>query len=417
MSQYEDERLVVKQPKAALGFIFISVFLDVLSFGVIIPVLLYLLEDMLNGDTALATRYLGVFGTAWALMQFVCAPIMGSLSDRFGRRPVLLLSSFGLGVDYILMAVAPSVGWLFLGRVLSGITAASFSTAGAYIADITPPEKRAASYGIFGAAFGLGFVIGPALGGWLGSYGLRVPFWVSAALTLTNALYGLFILPESLSKEKRQAFSWSRANPIGSLVLLRSQPGLFGLAMIGFLYQLAHQVLQNVFVPYSKFRFDWSPKVVGLSLGAVGVCSIIVQGALVRPLIRKLGERRMLITALSFGIAGFLWFGCSLHQNAMWMGILVLAGMGFFSPAWQGLMTRRVSHSEQGQLQGAGGSLAGIAGMVGPTLFTSIFSSVTPFGKDSLVLGAPFFLAAGMLGIGLSLAIFVTRPQSSEANA
>ncbi len=228
---FEVSKLAFSQRKAAIGFIFITIFLDVLSFGITIPVLPILLKEMLGGDTALASRYLGMFGTSWALMQFLCAPIIGSLSDRFGRRSVLLISSFGLGVDFILMALAPTWQWLFFGRILSGITAASFSTAGAYIADITPPEKRAASYGIFGAAFGFGFVMGPAI---LLAFGPRVPFWVSAALTLANALYGLFILPESLPKERRTGFSFARANPIGSLVFLRSQTGSWGSLPSGF---------------------------------------------------------------------------------------------------------------------------------------------------------------------------------------
>src|SRR5471030_1096825 len=265
--------------QAAVAFIFITVVLDVLAMGIIIPVLPRLIQDFLNGDPARAAIMFGVFGTVWSAMQFFCSPIIGMLSDRFGRRRVILLSNFGLGLDYIVMALAPTLGWLFVGRVISGITGASWTTAGAYIADVTPKEKRAASFGIIGAAWGLGFILGPALGGLLGSTNPRLQFWVAAGMTLVNALYGLLVLPESLPPEKRtKRFDWSKANPVGSLTLLRSHHELFGLATVNFLYFVSHQVLQSVFVLYVGYRYQWSPRAVGLSLALVGIGSVIVQG-------------------------------------------------------------------------------------------------------------------------------------------
>ena len=250
--------------RAALAFIFVTITLDMMAIGVIIPVLPKLVEDFVSNDTAAAARIYGVFGVVWALMQFVSMPVMGALSDRFGRRPVILLSNFGLAFDYVLMALAPNLAWLFVGRVISGITAASISTGMAYVADVTPVEKRAAAFGMTGIAFGLGFVLGPALGGLLGGLDPRLPFWAAAALSFANAMYGLFVLPESLPPERRRAFEWRRANPIGSLKLLRSRPGLTRLASISFLGSLAHAVLPSVFVLYAGYRYGWDTRRVGL---------------------------------------------------------------------------------------------------------------------------------------------------------
>ncbi len=403
-----------KEPRrAALAFIFVTVVLDVLSLGVTIPVLPTLVAEFV-GDVAEAAPYYGMFATMWALMQFIAAPIMGALSDQFGRRRVLLLSCLGLGLDYILMALAPNLTWLFIGRIISGITAASFATAAAYIADVTPPDKRAASYAVFGAAWGVGFVLGPAVGGILAEYGIRLPFWVAAGLTLLNAGYGFFLLPESLPKEKRSPFRWARANPFGSLRLLRSHPELFGLASIILLYQLAHQVLQSVFVLYSKFRFDWSEKRVGLTLMAVGVASIIVQAFVVRRAASKLSESTMLFLGLFFGFLGYAIYGLAPNQYVFWIGIPVFSLVGFFSPAIQGLMTKRVGAGEQGQLQGANSSLMGIAGMIGPSIFTGVFYLASGWSRGgenadgsavtSLVTGAPFYLAAALHVVAFAIA-------------
>ena len=399
------------QPRrAALAFIFVTVLLDMLALGMIVPVLPRLVESFLAGDTARAAKVYGLFGTVWALMQFVCSPILGALSDRFGRRRVILLSNLGLGLDYVLMALAPTLAWLFVGRVVSGITAASVPTAAAYIADVSPPEKRAGAFGMLGAAFGVGFVLGPAMGGLLGSVDARLPFWVAAGLSLANFFYGLLVLPESLSPERRSVFAWRRANPAGSLVLLRRHPELLGLAAASFLGYLAHEVLPSTFVLYTGYRYDWTERTVGLSLAAVGICSGLVQGALVRPVVRHFGERRALATGLVFGAAGFALFGLAPTATLFWLGIPLMSLWGLSGPSTQGLMTRRVGSSEQGQLQGAHGSLRAIAGLVGPGLFTLTFAASIAPQRDWHLAGAPFLLAASLLAVAFAVAWRVTRP-------
>ncbi len=395
--------------QAALLFIFITIVLDVLALGIIIPVLPHLIADFYDGDLASAAHVYGVFGTAFAAMQFLFSPIQGALSDRFGRRPVILLSNFGLGLDYIVMALAQTLPLLFIGRLVAGICAASISTANAYIADITPAEKRAQSYGLVGAAFGLGFVAGPALGGYLASIDPRLPFWVAAGLSLANALYGLLILPESLPVERRRAFSWRRANPLASINLLRQRPGLFGLASTVFLSQLAHIVLPAVFVLYAAYRYGWDEATVGLVLAAVGICSAIVQAGLMRRIVAALGEARTLILGL---VAGSLGFGIYALAETGWVfliGIPVMAMWGVANPAAQALMTQRVDVDEQGRLQGAVWSVAAIAGMIGPYLFTQVFAAFIASDAPVELPGAPFLLAAVLLAVAALLARRTTR--------
>jgi MFS transporter, DHA1 family, tetracycline resistance protein len=403
--------------RAALAFIFVTVVLDVLALGIIIPVLPRLVEDFLQGNTARAAEVYGLFGTTWAFMQFVCSPLLGAVSDRFGRRPVVLASNFGLGFDYILTALAPNLSWLFIARVISGITGASFTTAFAYVADVTPPEKRAGSFGAIGAAWGLGFVLGPAVGGILGGINPRLPFWVAAALTLLNALYGLFILPESLPPDRRQPFSWKRANPLGSLRLLRSHHELLGLASVNFLYYLAHQVLPSVFVLYAGYRYGWTATTVGLTLAVVGIGNIVVQGGLVRVIVPRIGERRSMLAGLLFGTAGFLIYGLAKAGWLIFAGVPVFAFIGLFGPASQGIMSRRVSPSEQGQLQGANSSVMGITGMIGPGLFTLTFAAFIGRYSDVHLPGAPFLLAALLMLAAVVLAARATRPSAEMAAA
>lgn len=407
---------VVTGPRrAAVIFIFITVVMDVLALGIIIPVLPMLVETFLGGDTARAATVYGVFGTIWALMQFVFAPILGALSDRWGRRPVILLSCLGLGLDYILMALAPSLAWLFVGRILSGVTSASFATAGAYIADVTPVEKRAAGFGMVGAAFGLGFVLGPAVGGLLGASDPRLPFWVAAGMALLNAAYGYFVLPESLPPERRKAFSWTRVNPLGSLRLLRSHHELFGIATVSVFYHLAHHVLPSVFVLYGSYRYGWDTRTTGLTLAGVGVVSIIVQGGLVRPMVARFGERRMLLTGLAFGTVGFVLFAMAETGPAFWLGIPIFGLMGLYGPSAQGLMTRHVAASEQGQLQGINGSFMGLTGIFGPALFTFTFAEFIGPHADWHLPGAPFLLAAGLLATAWVIGWRVTRGRPAGA--
>jgi DHA1 family tetracycline resistance protein-like MFS transporter len=395
--------------RPAIVFIFITVVLDILALGIIVPVLPLLVEAFLGGDTSRAATMFGLFGTTWALMQFVFAPILGALSDRWGRRPVILISCAGLGLDYVLMALAPTLGWLFLGRVISGITAASFSTAGAYIADVTPVEKRAAGFGMIGAAFGLGFVLGPAMGGVLGAIDPRLPFWTAAGLALANAAYGYFVLPESLPPDKRTSFSWARVNPVGSLRLLRSHRELFGIATVSVIYHLAHHVLPSVFVLYGAYRYGWDVRATGFTLAAVGVISVIVQGGLVRPLVARFGERRTLLVGLACGAVGFVIFALAETGTHFWIGLPVFGLMGLYGPSAQGLMTRHVQPSEQGQLQGINSSFMGMTGIVGPGLFTFTFAAfIGPVANWHLP-GAPFLLAAFLLLAALAVAWRVTR--------
>jgi len=396
--------------KAAVLFILVTVLLDMLSFGIIIPVLPKLVEEFLGGDTAQAAIIYGLMGTAWALMQFVCSPIQGALSDRFGRRPVVLLSNFGLGLDYIVMALAPNVIWLVIGRTISGIASSSFSTAGAYIADVTPVEQRAAAYGKIGMVFGLGFVFGPAMGGWLGAFDPRWPFWGAAALSLLNACYGYFVLPESLPEQRRMAFAWRRANPVGSLVLLRSHHELFGLAAVAFLGYLAHAVLPSTSVLYMGYRYGWGPAAVGLMMAGVGVAAMIVQGGLIRPITARFGERTTLLAGSLSGAAGFFTYGAAPEGWMFCLGIPVMAFWGLAGPATQALMSRRVSASEQGQLQGAIASINGVTGLIGPSLFTQVFAYFIGPGVLWHVPGAPFVLASLLLVLAAAIAWRTTDP-------
>jgi MFS transporter, DHA1 family, tetracycline resistance protein len=387
--------------RAAFAFIFVTVMLDMLALGIIVPVLPKLIIRFELGDMAMAATQTGVFAFVWAAMQFVFSPVTGALSDRFGRRPVVLLSNFGLGCDYILMALAPTLSWLFVGRVISGITAASFPTANAYIADVTPPEQRAAKFGLLGAAFGLGFVVGPALGGLLGGMGLRYPFFAAALLSLANALYGFFILPESLPKERRAAFSLAKANPLGALRLLRSNSALYGLAAAMFLYYNAHEALPSMFVIYTDYRYHWNAQMTGFALAAVGVGSTIVSALLISWAIRTFGEVRTLFTGMACGVAGFTVFAAAPNTTIMLLGMPLLSLWGLSSPPMQSLMSRRVGPSEQGQLQGALMSLFGVAGMIAPLVFTQVFAVAISAGRSRLP-GAPYWLAA-MLMMGAFL--------------
>jgi DHA1 family tetracycline resistance protein-like MFS transporter len=382
--------------RAAFIFVFITVALDMMAVGITAPVLPKLIIDFRGGDVASAAWYVGLFATLWAAMQFIFSPIIGAASDRFGRRPVILLSNLGLGLDYLLMALAPTLSWLFIGRLISGITSASYPTAGAYIADVTPPAERAGRFGMLGAAFGLGFIVGPAVGGLLGSIDLRLPFWVASGLSLANFAYGFFILPESLPPERRKAFSLRNANIFGALRLLRSHPELLGMALTLLLMGLAHEALPNTLVLYADVRYGWSESQVGLALALVGVASVVVSMGLVRPLVRRLGERRTALLGLAAGVAGFLWFAFSARGFWFPFGIALIALLGVANPAFQALMSHRIDAREQGQLQGAIGSIRALTGMAGPILFTMVFAAAVRHG-DMRLLGAPFMASAVLL--------------------
>ncbi len=384
--------------RAAFAFVFITVALDMLAFGIIAPMLPRLVLEMEGGAFERAARITGYFGFMWAAMQFVCGPVIGALSDRFGRRPVILLSNFGLGLDYVVMALAPTVGWLFVGRVASGIASSSYPTAGAYIADVTPPDERAAKFGMLSAAFGLGFVVGPAVGGVLGDIDLRLPFWVAAALSLVNAAYGFFILPESHPPERRVAVNWRSANPVGALVLLRAEPALLALAVAGFLYFIAHESLPNIFVLYTTYRYEWTAHDVGVSLALIGLTSTLVGVGLVGPVVKRFGERRALLLGLGFFTASFMLFASAPSGSLFLLAIPVCALGGFAHPSLQALLSRRVTAGEQGRLQGAVTSMQGVAMMIGPLLFTQAFAVALELAGPPAS-GAAFALA-GALGIG-----------------
>jgi DHA1 family tetracycline resistance protein-like MFS transporter len=390
---------------AAVIFIFVTILLDTLALGLIIPVLPKLIESFVDNDTASAARIFGLFGTAWALMQFFFSPILGALSDRFGRRPVVLLSNFGLSLDYVLMALAPSLIWMFVGRVISGITTASISTAFAYIADITAPEKRAEVFGKIGVAFGAGFILGPALGGLLGDLDPRMPFWVAAGLSFANALYGWLILPESLPPERRAPWRWKAANPVGAVHLLRTDRVLAGLSIANFFAQLAHAVLPSVFVLYATYRYGWSTSMVGVTLAVVGICQMVVQGAAIGPIVRRLGERRALLLGFACGVIGFFIFAAAPSGLLSWVGIPFMALWGLAGASAQALTTRLVAPEQQGQLQGATMSVASVAQLLGPFLFTLTFAYFIGATAPFQLPGAPFFLASALLLLALVISV------------
>jgi DHA1 family tetracycline resistance protein-like MFS transporter len=400
---------------AAVAFIFVTILLDMFALGLIMPILPKLVESFVDNDTASAARIFGLFGTAWAAMQFIFSPILGGLSDRFGRRPVVLLSNLGLALDYVLMALAPSLIWLFIGRVISGITSASVSTAFAYIADMTPPERRAAVFGKVGAAFGAGFIVGPAIGGLLGHADPRLPFWVAAGLSFANTLYGLLILPESLPPERRSPFRWKSANPLGALKLLRTDRVLAGLSIANFVAQLAHVVLPSTFVLYATYRYGWNTRTVGLTLALVGVCAMVVQGAGIGPIVRRIGERRALLLGLGCGALGFLIFGAAPTGPLFWLGIPVMALWGLAGAATQALMTQLVAGDQQGQLQGATTSVQSVSQLVGPFLFTLIFAYFIGAQAPLQLPGAPFLLASALLVLALVIAARTLATRKSLA--
>jgi DHA1 family tetracycline resistance protein-like MFS transporter len=389
---------VTRVRKAALAFVFVVVLIDILAFGVIIPVLPQLVREFTGGDFAQAAHWVGLFSMLFAGIQFVCTPIQGTLSDRFGRRPVILLSCLGLGADFILMAVAQSLPWLLIARIFSGMFAASYTTANAYIADVTAPEKRAQAYGLLGAAFGVGFIIGPLIGGVLGSWSLRAPFWFAGGLALVNFLYGWFVLPESLPKERRTPrFDWRHANPVGSLLMLRRFPQVFGLAAVVLMANMAHYVYPSVSVLFTEYRFGWTTMQVSWMLALVGVCSAIVQAVLVGKIVPVLGERRTVLLGLTCGTLGFVVFGFA-SEGWMFLAALPLSALwGLAAPATQSLITRQVSPEAQGRVQGALMSMVSLTGIIGPIMFAGTFGLFISEHAPLHLPGAPWLLAGAWL--------------------
>lgn len=406
-----DQTAPAKGRSAAFGFIFAVALMNSVSFGIMIPVLPNLIKSFTGGDTAAASSWNAVFGATWGLMQLFCGPILGMMSDRFGRRPVLLISLAGLAIDFMVMAFAPNLAWLFVGRVINGITAASFSTANAYVADVTEPQNRAKTFGIMGSAFSFGFLVGPAMGGALAGIDLRLPFLVAGALTGLNLLYGFFVLPESLPPERRiAAFDWKRANPMGSLSFLKNHGELLGLAGVGFLFQLAHTVLPAIFVLYAGYRYDWSPATIGLTMMGTGLLGVIVQLALVGPIVSRIGERGALLLGAAAGALGFTLYAFSSEGWMYLASAPVFAFMNFLQPGLQGLMTRRVQPNEQGRLQGANQALQGIASVMGPIIFGSVFAWSVHHDSAVHMPGLAILVAAGLLVCAFALAMKVGRP-------
>ncbi len=397
--------IVGARRQAALIFIFITVLIDVLAFGVIIPVLPHLVQQFVGGDKSQAAYWVGGFSTAFAIVQFFSAPIQGALSDRYGRRPVILLSCLGLGVDFIFMALAPSLAWLFVGRLISAATSASFTTANAYIADVTTAENRAKGFGMLGAAFGLGFIIGPLVGGLLGAISPRLPFWFSAGLALLNFAYGLFVLPESLPEGRRsKMFDWAHAKPMGSVHLLRNYPQIWGLVALVFIANFAHYVYPSTFVLFADVSFGWKETEAGYVLSAVGVLSVIVNAVLIGWLVKRVGERRAILFGLSCGVIGFLIYGFAGSGWVFLAGLPISALWAIAAPSTQALITQQVGPEVQGRIQGALSSLVSLAGIVAPALFAGSFGYfIGPHAPVHLP-GIAFLIAAALLACGVVVA-------------
>ena len=381
-------------PNNALLFIFITVLVDVIGLGIIIPIVPKLIENLTGLGINEASKYGGWLLFSFAIMQFIFSPILGGLSDRFGRRPILLLSLFGLGLDYIFHAFAPSIAWLFVGRIIAGIMGASFSTATAYIADISSPEKRAQNFGLIGAAFGLGFIIGPVIGGISSKWGTNVPFLIAAGLTLLNVIYGYFVLPESLSKDNRRAFEWKRANPISSLKNLRKYPVVSGLVISLVLTFIASHAVNSNWSFYTMYKFNWTAEIVGYSLAVVGVLVAFVQGFLIRKIIPRLGQVKSIYLGMSFSALGLLLFGLASESWMMFAFLIPYCLGGIAGPSIQGVISSQVPANEQGELQGALRSLMSLCGVFGPLLMTNLFAFATAKNSTFHVPGAPFFLAS-----------------------
>lgn len=391
--------------QAALGFIFITILVDVIGMGIIIPVLPKLIQEMIHGDLSVASSYGGWLTFAYSFMQFVFAPVLGNLSDRFGRRPVLLLSLLGFGLDYLFLAVAPTVLWLFVGRILAGITGASFTAASAYIADISTAEKRAQNFGLIGAAFGIGFIIGPVLGGILGNYSSRLPFFCAALLSLLNFLYGLFILPESLPLNHRRAFQMKSANPLGSLLHLRKFPAVGGLIVSLILVYIAAHSVQSTWTYFVMEKFHWNETGVGYSLGFVGLLTAIVQGGLIRIILPKVGQERSVYLGLFLYSLALLFFSLVNKDWMLFLVIILYTFGGIAGPAMQGIISGEVPANEQGRLQGGLTSLISVTSIVGPPLMTNTFAYFTRQEASVKFPGAPFLLGSVLMFVSAFLAL------------
>jgi DHA1 family tetracycline resistance protein-like MFS transporter len=393
-----------KSSNKVMAFIFATLLIDIIGISIIIPVMPKLIEQLIQGDISQASCYNGWLVFTYAIVQFFCSPILGALSDRWGRRPVLLISLFGLGVDYVLLALAPDIFWLFIGRAIAGIGGASFTTASAYIADVSPPEKRGQNFGLIGVAFGLGFIIGPVIGGLSAHLGARAPFWISAGLSLLNFLYGYFILPESLPKRSRRRFEWRRANPVGALMQLRKYPVVSSLVVSLILLYIAAHAVQSTWSFYTMYKFGWNETMVGYSLGALGIMIALVQGGLIRVAIPKIGQAKSVIIGLLCYMTGMILFGMATEGWMMFLILIVYCLGGIAGPALQGLISTQVHRSEQGELQGGLTSLLSVASIIGPLTMNSLFAWFTSDNAPVYFPGAPFIAGASLLLMSILLA-------------
>jgi DHA1 family tetracycline resistance protein-like MFS transporter len=390
---------------AALGFIFVTILIDVIGFGIIIPVLPKLIQTLTGGNISEAAKYGSWLSFSYAIMQFIFSPVLGGLSDKFGRRPILLFSLLGLGIDYMFQAWAPTIIWLFIGRLIAGIAGASFTTATAYIADISTPEKRAQNFGMVGAAFGLGFIIGPMIGGFCSDLGPRAPFIVAAVCSLVNVIYGYFVLPESLSKENRRKFNWKRANPVGSLTHLKKYPIVSGLVISLFLVYIAGQSVQSVWTYYTMLKFSWTPKMVGISLSVVGLLVAIVQGGLIRYTIPKFGARKSVYVGLILNIIGLILFAFAGEGWLMLIFLIPYCLGGIAGPALQGIISNQVPANEQGELQGALTSLMSVSAIIGPVIMNNLFAFFTATNAPFYFPGMPYITGALLTILAIFFAV------------
>jgi len=406
-----------KGGRRPIFFIFITVLIDSVGFGLILPVLPQLIVELTGRNMGGAAAYGGWLAFSYALVQFFSAPVLGGLSDRFGRRPVLLASLFALGVDYLVMGVAPTIGWLFLGRVIAGITGASFTTAYAYLADVSTPDKRAQNFGLVGAAFGMGFIVGPAIGGLMGTLGPRAPFFAAAALALLNTAFGFFALPESLPPTARRTFEWSRANPLGTLLQLSRFPVVVWLLAAAFFWQLGHQVLPNVWSYYTIYKFHWSTAAVGASLAVAGIVMVIGQGVLIRWLTPRLGgDRPAAVLGMSCGVVTYLGYAFSTQGWMMYVSLLAWLPAAIAYPSLNALMSREIPRSSQGELQGGVASLFGLSSIFGPPLMTGLFDHFTSDRTAYHFPGAPFLASALLVIVGVLLLTRGLRLHSAQAD-
>ena len=398
----------MKQSKkqAAIGFIFITMLIDIIGWGIIIPVIPKLIEELIHGDISEAARYGGWITFAYAITQFIFASLIGNLSDKYGRRPIILISLFGFALNYLLLALAPTITWLFIGRILAGITGASLSTASAYIADISSDEDRAKNFGMIGAAFGLGFIIGPVIGGLLGQYGSRVPFYAAMVLCLVNFLYGYFILPESLSRENRRSFDWKRANPVGALLNLKKHPSLTGLMLAVFTLYIASHAVQSNWSYFTMYRFNWSEKMVGISLGIVGLLVGLVQGVLIRWVNPKLGNEKSIYIGMALYSIGMFLFAFATQSWMMFVFLIPYCLGGIAGPALQSVISSKVLPSEQGEIQGTLTSLMSASAIIGPPLMSSTFYFFTHTNSPFQFAGAPFILGGLLMLLSSLIAYF-----------